>query len=89
MSTSIQPAGQFHAVYTPVASFATGGHFYNYESMHLTELSRYIDHKLGRILTNQVHEHSLATFHRMVINLPRISRRVSKFIRYSPDVACL
>ncbi|KAG2030616.1 hypothetical protein BDR03DRAFT_986982 [Suillus americanus] len=63
LSASIQPAGQFHAVYMPVALFATGGHFYNYESMHLTELSHYIDHKLGRTLTNQVHEHSLATFH--------------------------
>ncbi|KAG1853414.1 hypothetical protein F4604DRAFT_1686400 [Suillus subluteus] len=72
----IQPAGQFHAVYTPVASFATGGHFYNYECMHLTELSRYIDHKQGKILTNQVHAHSLEMFQRMVINLPRISRRV-------------
>jgi hypothetical protein len=89
MSASIQPTGQFHTIYTPVASFATGGHFYNYKSMHLTELSRYIDHKLGRTLTNQVHEHSLATFHQMVINLPRISCHVSKFIRYSPDVARL
>ncbi|KAG2063199.1 hypothetical protein BDR04DRAFT_1164120 [Suillus decipiens] len=77
----IQPAGQFHAVYTPVASFATGGHFYNYESMHLTELSRYIDHKQGKHLTNQVHEHSLETFQRMVVNLPRISRRVKLYSR--------
>ncbi|KAG1829567.1 hypothetical protein DFJ58DRAFT_848664 [Suillus subalutaceus] len=77
----IQPAGQFHAVYTPVASFATGGHFYNYECMHLTELSRYIDHKQGKILTNQVHAHSLETFQRMVINLPRISRRVKLYNR--------
>ncbi|KAG2063592.1 hypothetical protein BDR04DRAFT_1123159 [Suillus decipiens] len=77
----IQPAGQFHAVYTPVASFATGGHFYNYEFMHLTELSRYIDHKLGRTLTNQVHKHSLATFHRMLINLPCISHRVKLYSR--------
>ncbi|KAG1791151.1 uncharacterized protein HD556DRAFT_1445406 [Suillus plorans] len=77
----IQPPGQFHAVYTPVTSFATGGHFYNYETMHLTELSRYIDHKQGRTLTNQVHEHSLETFQRMVINLPRISRRIKLYSR--------
>ncbi|KAG1875688.1 hypothetical protein F4604DRAFT_1680588 [Suillus subluteus] len=63
LSASIQPAGQFHTVHMPVASFARGGHVYNYEFMHLTELSRYIDHKLGKTFTNQVHEHSLATFH--------------------------
>ncbi|KAG2083677.1 uncharacterized protein F5147DRAFT_660107 [Suillus discolor] len=73
----IQPPSQFHAVYTPVTSFATGGHFYNYETMHLMEISRYIDHKQGRTLTNQVHEHSLETFQRMVINLPRISRHIN------------
>ncbi|KAG2336061.1 hypothetical protein BDR05DRAFT_953632 [Suillus weaverae] len=77
----IQPPGQFHAVYTPIASFATGGHFYNYESMHLTELSRYVDHKQGKHLTNQEHEHSLETFQRMVLNLPRISRRVKLYSR--------
>ncbi|KAG1836496.1 hypothetical protein DFJ58DRAFT_734920 [Suillus subalutaceus] len=66
----IQPPGQFHAVYTPVATFATGGHFYNHQYMHLTELSRYVDHTKGTTFTNQIHEHSIATFQRMIINLP-------------------
>ncbi|KAG2359130.1 hypothetical protein BDR07DRAFT_1488640 [Suillus spraguei] len=77
----IQPPGQLHAVYTPVATFATGGHFYNYESMHLTEVSRHIDHKQGKTLTNQIHAHSLETFQRMIVNLPRISRRVKLYSR--------
>ncbi|KAG2114684.1 uncharacterized protein F5147DRAFT_649847 [Suillus discolor] len=83
----IQPPGQFHAVYTPVTLFATGGHFYNYETMHLTELSQYIDHKQGRTLTNQVHEHSLENFQRMVINLLRISHYINcnKYVATSTE----
>ncbi|KAG2747790.1 hypothetical protein P692DRAFT_20736971 [Suillus brevipes Sb2] len=75
----IQPPGQFHAVYTPVATFATGGHFYNHQYMHLTELSRYADHTKGTFFTNQIHEHSIATFQRMIINLPYLPSAVSKW----------
>ncbi|KAG2083674.1 uncharacterized protein F5147DRAFT_660105 [Suillus discolor] len=51
--TLIIPPGQLHAVYTPVASFATGGHFYHLEYMHLTEISRYLNVVVGDCLTNQ------------------------------------
>ncbi|KAG2336299.1 hypothetical protein BDR05DRAFT_1005990 [Suillus weaverae] len=77
----IQPPGQFHAVYTPVATFATGGHFYNHEYMHLTELSRYTDHTKGTTFTNQTHDHSIATFERMVINLPYLPSCVTLYSR--------
>jgi hypothetical protein len=76
--TSVQPPGQFHAVYTPVKTLADGGHALNFEWLHLTELSRYLDIKKGQYFTNQVHEHSLETLQRMVVNLPRINRRISK-----------
>lgn len=76
--TSFQPPGQFHAVYTPVKTLADGGHALNFEWLHLTELSRYLDVKKGKSFTNQVHEHSLETLQRMVVNLPRINRRISK-----------
>ncbi|KAG1722732.1 uncharacterized protein EDB91DRAFT_1255929 [Suillus paluster] len=76
-----QPPGLYHAVYTPVPSFATGGHFYNYECMHLTELSRYVDVKEGIFLTNQVHEHTIETLQRLVINLPRLSPSVKLYHR--------
>lgn len=39
---SIQPPGQIHLVYTPVASFTIGGHFYSYDSIHLTEVACYL-----------------------------------------------
>jgi hypothetical protein len=39
LTISIQPPCMMHAVYTPIASFATGGHFYHYGCMHLTELA--------------------------------------------------
>ncbi|KAG2366095.1 hypothetical protein BDR07DRAFT_1373901 [Suillus spraguei] len=68
-----QPAGQVHAVYTPKKMFVTGGHFYNFGSLHLTEISRYIDAHKAQFLTNQVHDNALETFQRMTIALPRPS----------------
>ncbi|KAG2358820.1 hypothetical protein BDR07DRAFT_1379141 [Suillus spraguei] len=35
----------------------------------------------GENLTNQIHAHSLETFQRMIVNLPRISRRVKLYSR--------
>ncbi|KAG2045475.1 hypothetical protein BDR06DRAFT_1015617 [Suillus hirtellus] len=69
----IQPPGTMHAVYTPVASFATGGHFYHYGCMHLTELARYIDAEVADSTTNQVLEHTLETVRRMVIAIPYLA----------------
>ncbi|KAG2029562.1 hypothetical protein BDR03DRAFT_987673 [Suillus americanus] len=68
-----QPAGQIHAVYTPKKSFVTGGHLHHFGSLHLTELSRYIDAHKAQFLTNQVHDNALETFQRMTIALPRLS----------------
>ena len=75
---SVMPPGQLHAVYTPVASFATGGHFYHYECMHLTELSRYLDAVVGDCLTNQMLHNALETLRRMMIAIPRLSPRIRK-----------
>ncbi|KAG2081945.1 uncharacterized protein F5147DRAFT_783481 [Suillus discolor] len=72
----ILPPGVVHAVYTPVPSFSTGGHFYHYSCMHLTELARYIDAEVGESTTNQAMDHALETLRRMVIMLPYLSRRV-------------
>lgn len=69
----ILPPGLVHAVYTPTASFSTGGHFYNYNCMHLTELSRFIDAELATTATNQDMEHALETLRRMVIAIPFLS----------------
>ncbi|KAG2045851.1 hypothetical protein BDR06DRAFT_1015241 [Suillus hirtellus] len=72
----ILPPGVVHGVYTPVPSFAMGGHFYHYSCMHLTELSRYIDAEVGGSATNQAMDHALETLRRMVIMLPYLSPRI-------------
>lgn len=72
---SILPPGVVHAVYTPVPSFCTGGHFYHYACMHLTELSRYVDAEVAKTSTNQDMEHALETLRRMVIALPYLTMR--------------
>ncbi|KAF8119959.1 hypothetical protein EV363DRAFT_1102755, partial [Boletus edulis] len=66
----IQPPAQVHSVYTPVASFTIGGHFYSYDSCHLTEMGRYFDVQRNGGLTNQMHHHALETLIRMVIGIP-------------------
>ncbi|KAG1832554.1 hypothetical protein DFJ58DRAFT_848005 [Suillus subalutaceus] len=73
----ILPPGMVHAVYTPIPSFATGGHFYNYSCMHLTELSRYIDAEVAESTTNQALDHALETLRRMVIMIPYLSPRLT------------
>ncbi|KAH7921359.1 hypothetical protein BV22DRAFT_1132340 [Leucogyrophana mollusca] len=66
----IQGPNQWHAAYTPVKSFSRGGHFYSYDTMHLTEVSRFIDHTESVFTTNQEHGHCLETLSRMVLALP-------------------
>lgn len=45
-----------HAVYTPVHTFATGGHFLTYDTLHLTEQARTIDIESGEVATNTTHD---------------------------------
>ncbi|KAG1778631.1 hypothetical protein EV702DRAFT_1044492 [Suillus placidus] len=63
----ILPPGLVHVVYTPMPSFSTSGQFYNYDCMHLTELSRFIDAELAPTAANQDMEHALETLWQMVI----------------------
>ncbi|KAG6864740.1 hypothetical protein C0991_007447 [Blastosporella zonata] len=51
----IMPPGTLHEVYTPVRTVATGGHYISYDTLHLTEMSRAVDHKHGQRITNDVH----------------------------------
>jgi hypothetical protein len=78
------PPATVHAVYTPVASFSTGGHFYHYSCMHLTELARYIDAEVGDISTNQALNHALETLRRMVIAVPYLSPRIREWYTSVP-----
>ena len=72
------PPGKLHTVYTPVAGFSRGGHLFNLDTMHLTELSRFIDSRVGKYLTNDSHLGTLETLCRLVISLTMLPKRRSE-----------
>ena len=67
---SFQYPGCLHEVYTPVPSVVRGGHFYNYNSLHLTEVSRAIDLRSEDALSNQTHSSATLTLTMMLAALP-------------------
>lgn len=69
------PPGAWHMVYTPVRTLATGGHFYTYETLHLTEMSRAFDRKHAREVTNTTHVSSFPTLCAMMIHILRLDGR--------------
>lgn len=58
-----------HAVYSPVFTFAVGGHMLTYESLHLTEKARRADVELGEVATNTDHDSVDGVLCRMAIGL--------------------
>jgi hypothetical protein len=50
--------------------------------MHLTELSRHLDHINGGLYTNQEHEGTLMTLRRMVAALPRLPVHFSESVYF-------
>ncbi|KAG2029557.1 hypothetical protein BDR03DRAFT_987669 [Suillus americanus] len=74
----IQLPGQYHAAFTHTAASAKGAHCFNYEFLHQMELSRHLDGRNGKYVTNQHHGHSLDTLHQMVLYLPRASSHTRK-----------
>lgn len=69
---SFQPGALVHAVFSPCATFARGGHYYSYETLHMTEVSRDIDARFNGYTTNVDHPHALETLVRLVLALPRL-----------------
>ncbi|KAG1818942.1 hypothetical protein EV424DRAFT_1539898 [Suillus variegatus] len=67
------PPGKFHEVYTPLVTFAMGGHFLSYLTMHLSEWSCFLDNLHGSLFTNQEHQDTLLVLRRMVVAVPRLS----------------
>lgn len=65
----IMPPGKHHTVLSPVAGFSRGGHFFNLDTMHLTEMSRFVDTRVGKYVTNDSHLGTLETLCRLVISL--------------------
>ena len=72
----------FHMVYTPIPSLTLGGHFFLWDALHETLVSRALDHLDGMLFTNQDHEHTDETLWRMATMLPRIPQEeiASKYI---------
>ena len=66
----IQPPGCLHEVYTPVPSVVWGGHFYNYNSLHLTEVSQLLDIMTNEAISNQTHSSASLTLSMMMSVLP-------------------
>ncbi|KAK0433939.1 hypothetical protein EV421DRAFT_1741164, partial [Armillaria borealis] len=56
LKPQLQPPGSFHRVYTPIPSFATGAAFFVYEALHWTEISRHIDARDHRSVTDIEHD---------------------------------
>lgn len=77
----IMPPGTWHMVYTPIRTLALGGHFYTYETLHLTEMSRAFDRLHCREVTNTTHVSSYPTLCTMMVYTLRSD---SKGLLYSP-----
>ncbi|KIM72795.1 hypothetical protein PILCRDRAFT_93306 [Piloderma croceum F 1598] len=70
----IQPPNAIHQVYTPVNCLASGGHFFNWFTLHLTELSKAFDRFYCHTATNADHECSFRSHCRMTMSIPLIAK---------------
>lgn len=75
------PPGTWHLVYTPVRTLATGGHFFTFETTHLTEMSQKFDHKNGLHVTNTTHVSAYETLINMLLYTLRDDAR-GQYILY-------
>lgn len=71
---SIQSPGLWHKVYTPVKTITSGGHFYSFDALTHTEMSRAFDAKFSLSATNAEHDSSMRTLIRMALAIPYISQ---------------
>lgn len=68
-SGRIQPPHLVHRVYTTEKTIVTGGHFYAWETMHLTELALLADVANAKYITNEDHPSAERVRARMAICL--------------------
>lgn len=61
-------------VYTPEEAVTTGGHLLTFDTLHLTELSRHLDH-VDEGITNQDHDSTFPTLVRMMLAYPHLKTR--------------
>jgi hypothetical protein len=62
----IQPANDWHEVYTPAKSVTVGGHFFLYDTLHSTEVGRRFD-IIRPGTTNQHHSSAQLTLSAMMV----------------------
>ncbi|KAF8871329.1 hypothetical protein BD779DRAFT_1680487 [Infundibulicybe gibba] len=86
-SVVIMPPGTWHLVYTPVGTHATGGHIYMYDTLHLTEISRWFDREHGFEVTNTSHISAYMTLCMMMCNVVRTHSH-RKFYRKCIQALC-
>ncbi|KAF9062968.1 hypothetical protein BDP27DRAFT_1427359 [Rhodocollybia butyracea] len=87
ISSSFQPPFILHLVYTPAPCVAFGSHSYGYDTMHLTETARRIQHLANNNITNQVHIGTYETLEQMLLALHGLTKRV--FYRRAIAALCL
>jgi hypothetical protein len=75
----IMPPGMFHEAFTPVRTICSGGHFYNYHTMHLTEMGRAFAALYALSTTNASHAAVNLTLHRMVCAIPSLEKETGRF----------
>ncbi|KAF8870298.1 hypothetical protein BD779DRAFT_1681290 [Infundibulicybe gibba] len=86
-SVVIMPPGTWHLVYTPVGTHASGGHIYMYDTLHLTEISRWFDREHGFEVTNTSHISAYMTLCMMMCHIVRMSKQ-RKFYRKCVQALC-
>ncbi|TCD61568.1 hypothetical protein EIP91_008242 [Steccherinum ochraceum] len=64
--TLFQCPGQMHEVYTPVPTFTRGGHFYTYDTFHMTAATQRYSYSIGLLNTNHEHESAQLTTWMMI-----------------------
>jgi hypothetical protein len=72
--SSLQPPNAIHQVYTPINSVASGGYFFNWSTLHLTELARAFGFHYSHLATNTQREGAFRSMCRLAMSLPHICR---------------
>lgn len=69
-----QPPNAWHEVYTPSKSVTVGGHYYTYDTLHLSDAARHFD-IVRPGTTNQHHTSSQLTMSSMLVHVISLGPR--------------
>lgn len=74
------PPGTWHVIYTPTPSYVSGGHFYMYKTMHLTNFSRSFNQCPGREFSTNTNHDVLWILCQMAMSLHMLHGACGKLI---------